>query len=134
MPWPDGVKVPTVEGGDLADPEPLGDGDDSRVGGPEWEVGVGLDQLGHPLVVGQLEVQTSEQIRTSSVVLVAISGRNQQAVSQTITQERPNPSVRRSSWLLPRSDRPLANEPNQDGGHSPADTDPLCRRASASTP
>ena len=112
-------------GGDLADPELLGDGDDSRVGGPEWEVGVGLDQLGHPLVVGQLEiddrqcllhdrpqergldlraartaeqvanlgnhrcrnedrapreVQTGEQVGTSSVVLVvAISCRNQRA-------------------------------------------------------
>jgi hypothetical protein len=56
MPWPDHVEVTTVEGSDLAQPEPLGDGDNSRVGGPEWEVGIGLDQLGHPLVVGQLEI------------------------------------------------------------------------------
>jgi hypothetical protein len=31
------VEVTTVEGSDLGDPEPLGDGDDSRVGGPERE-------------------------------------------------------------------------------------------------
>jgi len=60
MPWPDRVEVTTVEGSDLAHPEPLGDGDDSRVGGPEREVGVGLDQLGHPLVVGQLKIDDGQ--------------------------------------------------------------------------
>jgi hypothetical protein len=64
-------------------------------------------------------VQTGEQVGTSSVVLiVAISAATSGLVSQTITQERPNPSASRSSWLLPRSERPLANDPNQDGGHS----------------
>jgi hypothetical protein len=67
-----------------------------------------------------------QQIRAGPVVpVVAIGGRNQRPVSQTITQERLNPSASRSSWLLPRSDRPLANEPNHGGGHAPAGTDPL---------
>ncbi len=56
MPWADRVEVATVEGGDLAHPEPLGDGDDRRAGGTEREVGVGLDQLRHTLVVGQLQI------------------------------------------------------------------------------
>jgi hypothetical protein len=47
---------------DLGDPQPLGDGDDSRVGGTEREVGVGLDQLRHPLVVGQLEIDDRQSV------------------------------------------------------------------------
>ena len=38
-------------------------------------------------------------------------------------QERPNPSASRSSWLRPRSVRPMENEPNHDGGHSGAGCD-----------
>jgi hypothetical protein len=54
------MKVTAVKRRDLGDPEPLGDGDDSRVGGTEREVGVGLHELGHPLVVGQLEIDNYE--------------------------------------------------------------------------
>jgi hypothetical protein len=57
--------------------------------------------------------------------VVAISGRNQRTGVANYHQERPSPSESRSSWLHPRSDRPLANESNHGGGHSPADTDPL---------
>ena len=43
VPWPDRVEVAAVECGDAGDPQPPGARDDSRVGGPEREVGVGLD-------------------------------------------------------------------------------------------
>jgi hypothetical protein len=48
-------------------------------------------------------------------------------VSQTIAQERPKPSASRSSWLRPRSVRPLENEANQTGGHSVTGGGSCCR-------
>ena len=179
MARPNRVEVAAIQRGDLGDPEPLGDGDDGRVGRAEREVGVNLDQLGHPRVVDQLEIDDREvscaierrnaasifapPARPSRYPTSATTGagtriarrarcrpvnRSVQArlcwssrsaaatngpVSQTITQERPKPSASRSSYSLPRSERPLANDPNHGGGHSPTGTDSLCRRASAST-
>ena len=76
-------------------------------------------------------VNRSVQARlcSSSRSAAATSG----PVSQTITQERPKPSASRSSWLLPRSRRPLANDPNHAGGDSPIGCGRRCRRASART-
>ena len=62
MPRPDRVEVATIKGGDLSDAEPLGDRDNSRVGGTEGEVRIDLDQLGHPLVVDQLEIDDCERL------------------------------------------------------------------------
>lgn len=46
----------TSEGGDLDDPQPFGHRDDRGVRRSEREVGVGVDQLGHAVVVGHLEI------------------------------------------------------------------------------
>lgn len=47
----DDVEVAVVESRDFADPESFGDRDDGGVGGAKREVGVGVDQLGHALIV-----------------------------------------------------------------------------------
>ena len=51
---------------------------------------------------------------SASSRLAAASG----PVSQMFTQERPKPSASRSSWLRPRSSRPLAKDPNHEDGPS----------------
>ena len=43
----DCVEVPTIEGCDFGDAEPLGNCDDRSVRGAEREVGIGFDELGH---------------------------------------------------------------------------------------
>jgi hypothetical protein len=58
------VEVAAIQRGDLSDPQPLGDGDDSRVRRTEREVGVDLDQLGHPLVIDQLKVDNRQCLCT----------------------------------------------------------------------
>lgn len=60
MARPNRVEVAAIQHDDLGGPEPLGHRDDGRVGRAKREVGLGLDQLGHSLVVDQLEVDDRE--------------------------------------------------------------------------
>lgn len=50
------MEVAAVESCDLGDVEPLRDLDDRGIGGAEREVSIGFDQLGHWLVVLDLEI------------------------------------------------------------------------------
>jgi hypothetical protein len=44
-------EVAPVDGGDPGDAEPFRDRDDSRVHCSEWEAGVPVEEVGHPVVV-----------------------------------------------------------------------------------
>jgi len=56
MLWPDDREVPEIERPDLGSVQPFGKRDDGRITRPKREVGVLVDEVGHPCVValGQL--------------------------------------------------------------------------------
>lgn len=62
MPRADDAEVAVVEGRDFGDPQPFGDRDHGGVGGAEREVGVGVDQVGHALVVSEFEVDDDDRL------------------------------------------------------------------------
>jgi hypothetical protein len=130
--WADGVEVASVERRDLGHAEAFGDGEIrdrrwlSRAGDASqklrFDAGAGLaleevadltdDGCRHEDLTA-CQMQSGEQVRAFPVVSSSRSAAaTRGAVSQMITQDRPRPSARMSSWLLPRSRRPLAKELN----------------------
>ena len=56
------MEMEPVKRSDLDDSKPLGDRDNSRIRRTEREVGIDLDQLGHPFVVDQLKIYNRERL------------------------------------------------------------------------
>ena len=61
-------EMTAVQGGDLGDPKSFGDSKDAGVDAAQVEIGVGLDQLGHPGPVGGDEILDDELARDQGAV------------------------------------------------------------------